>query len=404
MATVLVSFVGTGEYKTCRYRFRESDFETHLFPIALGHFFNDADRFAVLVTDEAQKARRKSDDLTYLDQLDRHQRTEGRVLPEKIRIRSGRNEDELWEIFESVVAILNEGDEVVFDITHAFRSLPVLSFLVIAFLRETKKVSLKAVLYGAFEAKFNDENGNEITPVFDLSPFVELLDWLAAAKQFTRTGNAAFLVELLNSKKEGNLARSIGELSDALLLMRPVPVMEISARLSKQIENPENRKRIRTKPFVELLESVGQSYLHLGLREPKKAKDDFVVRMMDLAEWYFDNGHYAYSIAAIREAIVSVVCRRLEKDLFKHKDHRDLAEFCLNQPKPETEPPTSDPTSVAWKDTGLPDEWKELWRNASDLRNDVLHMGFNENSRSPASAIDQNRRFLEQLKTLFSKL
>ena len=393
MAKVLVSFGGTGKYQPCRYSYDETVCETHLFSIALSHFFKDADRFLVFLTDEAEKAKGKDDINTYFEQLCENQQSKSLVRPKSVKIKSGKNEEELWEIFATVASELNDGDRVIFDITHALRSLPLLIFLVIAFLRETKNIQLEAILYGAFDAKYKDENDLEITPVFDLSPFVELLDWLSATKQFKNTGNANFLVELLKSSNDNGLSTSISDLSDSLNLLRPIAVMEKSKRLSKQLSNNETRSRIKSKPFIELLESIEKSYSRLGIENPKENKLEFIRKLIELADWYNEKGQYVQSIATIRETIATVVCHEINVDFFRLEGNRRQAESYLNQRDDK-------PLEYDWKDTGLPIELKNLWKSTTDLRNDILHVGFNENPRSTKKAIEQNKMFLEQLKEI----
>ena len=77
-----------------------------------------------------------------------------------------------------------EGDQIILDVTHGFRSLPMLIFVVAAYLRQMKYVVLERVVYGAYEAK--DENYN--APVFDLTLMVELMDWFHGLDSFHVTG------------------------------------------------------------------------------------------------------------------------------------------------------------------------------------------------------------------------
>lgn len=78
--------------------------------------------------------------------------------------------------------------------------------------------------------------------MLDLSPFVSLLDWLTAANQFLRTGNAHYLAELLGEQgrlRSGALKRageSLRSLSLAMMLCRPLEVMERAGRLEADLE------------------------------------------------------------------------------------------------------------------------------------------------------------------------
>ena len=48
-----------------------------------------------------------------------------------IEIKKGENEEEIWDIFQKVYDILEENDEVTFDVTHGFRFLPMLGLLLL---------------------------------------------------------------------------------------------------------------------------------------------------------------------------------------------------------------------------------------------------------------------------------
>ena len=110
----------------------------------------------------------------------------------KVGIPDGRDEEELWEIFRIICDEVQPGDDILFDITHGFRSLPFVAFLTMAYLRDTKKVRICRVVYGAYEAR--DETG---TPIFDLTGFVSILDWFAAVRSFVEHVDATYLRDLL---------------------------------------------------------------------------------------------------------------------------------------------------------------------------------------------------------------
>lgn len=254
-------------------------------------------------------------------------------------------------------------------------------------MRETKGIKVHKVIYGAFDAK--SHTTGEV-PVFDLTPFVELLDWLSAAKQFKNTGNANFLVELLHKNNGRNLATNIKELSESLQLLRPLGIMEKSLRLANTLSNEKAASHIKSKPVFELLESIKESYSKFGLREAERNKEEFIQTLFELANWYYEKGQYVQSIATIREFIPTLVGYKLDLDFFKRDDNRQKSECYLNQREDE-------PIVYNWGDTSLPIKLKELWRNVTDVRNDVLHTGFNESSCKINTIIEKNKEFLDLL-------
>ena len=84
-----------------------------------------------------------------------------------IKIPNGDYEEEIWEIFESVYNVLKDGDEVYFDITHAFRSIPMLVMVLINYAKFLKNIKVKSITYGNWEAR-DSEN---FAPIMDLITF-----------------------------------------------------------------------------------------------------------------------------------------------------------------------------------------------------------------------------------------
>ena len=183
-----LSFLGLGPqdgYKETTY-IKHNDkakCETHLFPEAVARLYQP-EKIVVFVTPLVRK-----DEKGYLKYL--HKELGSQFCPKNIP--NGNSPTELWEIFNVCEKAVDEGDEIILDITHAFRSLPLLTFTVSAYLRQVKQVKLKRVIYGAFEAQDKDKNQ---TPIFDLTPFVRLLDWTNAVNIFQRSGDARPIANL----------------------------------------------------------------------------------------------------------------------------------------------------------------------------------------------------------------
>lgn len=68
-----------------------------------------------------------------------------------IMIPEGNSEKELWDIFNIIYNSIDENDELIFDITHSFRFMPMLAFLVLNYARAVKNCRINAVYYGGFE-------------------------------------------------------------------------------------------------------------------------------------------------------------------------------------------------------------------------------------------------------------
>lgn len=248
----LLAFLGTGKYEPATYRWNGSDCDTEYIQEAFVRWLQPEETCIVLT----QGAREKHWAIL-------RPRLEPHTRVREVDIPDGRSEDELWKIFNRICDAVQEKDEIAFDITHGFRSLPMIAMLTIAYLKQVKDVNVRYVLYGAYEAR----DANNGAPVFDLTPFAALLDWLAAAKMFIATGDARELGRLTEQiqniayreqgSSSGNLPRTLKEfgraaeeVSESLLLLRIPRLPEtiqsfIQKKQPAQAEVQDGRRRSR---------------------------------------------------------------------------------------------------------------------------------------------------------------
>ena len=181
-----LSFLGlgpSGGYQETTYLKHDGSmsWKTHLFQEAVIQLYKPKE-LVIFATSEVLK-----DEKGYLEYLKGKFKVDIKPIPD------GRSTDELWQIFDVYKNVVDEGDEIILDITHAFRSLPLLVFTAAAYLRQVKDVELEHIIYGAFEARDPDKNE---TPIFDLTLFVELLNWTNAVNVFQLTGDARQIAAL----------------------------------------------------------------------------------------------------------------------------------------------------------------------------------------------------------------
>jgi CRISPR-associated DxTHG motif protein len=167
-----VTFLGARKYETVTYvwreQHREDACETHLFPEAVSRIFRPS-RLLVLVTEAACNFKPNAAEKTYLEVL---QERLGELV-EPVGIPEGRSERELWEIFDRIASAVPERASILLDVTHAFRSIPMIVFAVAAYLRRVKSVRVERIVYGAYEARdpFRpDPQPEDRAPILDLTP------------------------------------------------------------------------------------------------------------------------------------------------------------------------------------------------------------------------------------------
>lgn len=70
---------------------------------------------------------------------------------EEIQILEGRTEKELWKIYDEIFHVIDDRENVVFDITHGLRSIPLQALVALNCAKVIKNINIVGIYYGAYE-------------------------------------------------------------------------------------------------------------------------------------------------------------------------------------------------------------------------------------------------------------
>ena len=397
----LISFVGTTDYKAATYCFEGNEFTSRYFPVVAARAFQP-DELLLVATREAYDMHFESiaDEVSEMTS----------VVP--VRIPSGTQESELWSIFDILTGEIHAQDEVIFDVTLSFRSIPILAVIAAAYWRVSKGVTLQRLIYGAFEAK--DELGR--SPIFDLTPMLALMEWTVATDKFLKTGNARELGVLLkdahslpyrNANKDSgedlprhlqNAAASIDKVSQAMRLIRPHEVMSESRRLDRNLSLIRQEADVWAKPFKSLLDQTQQEYRRFAVEDPMRNLTESLESQLKLVKWYVEKDQVVQAISLAREWVVSLTIFRLGWMLI---EDRDYVENLLNIGARAQEKKQALPPPIR-KLSGV-DSIVNTWDWLRDLRNDVAHCGMRKQPRSTSSILSDAQGLVGKLQPLLDK-
>ena len=258
---VFLSFLGLGNYEKCVYTFeKEKSKNVKFVQNAIVEICKDKfDKKFVLCTPSAKNTHYNS----LVNEI-------GHSF-EAVNISEDMSEKGIWEIFQQIYDVLNENDEVVFDITHSFRFMPMLGITLLQMAKFLKNIKVKKVFYGAYEPnKF--KNGITEFPLVDLTSFSMLQDWILAGYTLVNTGRAEEieklakndLIPILKESKgknieAANLRKIADKIQDMTLNFRTNRGNEIiTAHEMKEIN--ESVKEIKEsnllKPFKLVIENI----------------------------------------------------------------------------------------------------------------------------------------------------
>ncbi|RME32420.1 MAG: TIGR02221 family CRISPR-associated protein, partial [Deltaproteobacteria bacterium] len=339
-----LSFLGTNNYVECNY-YDETDPENRIEGVkyvqeALLRMycadFGPDDRYCFFLTADARKMNwedngqwnreTKRYDLPNEGLAGRLSRLElpGTIMD--VDIPEGFSSEEIWEIFDRVFGCIEAGDEVYLDITHAFRSLPLLGMVLLNYAKVLREARVQGIFYGAFEklgpaAKVGHMPMEERNaPVLNLLSVSELQDWTNAAYEFTRYGKVSQLRALTRkqvapilaeSRGKDEVARRLQSVSTIAGKMAQAIATNRGADLYQQIDFDALKANLQyfreQGSFIKPLNAI------MGALAEKVApfrKDD-PLHWLKSARWCVDHGMYQQAITQLQEGVLTWLCIQL---------------------------------------------------------------------------------------------
>ncbi len=252
-------------------------------------------------------------------------------LIESIDIPDGKDEKEIWDIFNIIYSLLKENDELYLDLTHAFRYLPMLLLVLSNYAKDLKNVRVVNMSYGNYEASIVDSvSGNRITPIVDLLPLAQLQDWTKSASVFKEIGRVEVLCNMLREiirTNQGNkeiCAQHMIRLNQNLEkfqfqietcsgadICNGSAVHEIGRYISKVKEK-------MPAPIIPILDSI--------YSEIKCFRPNTIANISASIRWCQKYGLIQQGYTMLQEGIVTVICAQME-DLNPFKGDNNLREY-----------------------------------------------------------------------------
>lgn len=238
---------------------------------------------------------------------------------------------------------------MILDITHAFRSVPLVVFTVAVYLRWTKNVTVQHILYGAYEAREpfrTPPQPEDRAPIFDLTPLLELLDWTSGADALLKRGDAELIAERMIRTQQSFwkqsrisekptklklLGQKLQNLSRALHLSRSREILPLSAELVALLTDAREELQRWAKPFALLAEQVRQELDPFAFEKPDELNRQLLEKQLSLIKYYLQKNLIVQAVMLAREWIVNwVALHRGEGDWLEVRFRENEIERALN--------------------------------------------------------------------------
>lgn len=329
---VFISFLGTNNYVLCKYTIDDVTSKPVRFvqEALIEHFCKDwteADKILIFCTSKESTGENGSKEMNWLDNgqskiydeseeiglWHRLQDLQARIglkpQIEQIDIEAGFSEEEIWDIFNTVYSKLQPSDQIYFDVTHAFRSIPLFSIVLFNYSKLMIGTQLVSIMYGAFEKlgpafKVKELPVDErVAPVIDLTNIARLQEYNQIASSQKNFGKLQQLKKAIASELADNsgqavkdLCNSISELDEYIATIN-IQAIKAGKYISKFRNNYKNvkKKMTLTEPLSNILDELNRetadfvcenSYRNIEAAFNWTIKHDMLMQAYPLAEEY----------------------------------------------------------------------------------------------------------------------
>ncbi|PSR11248.1 MAG: hypothetical protein DA408_20880 [Bacteroidetes bacterium] len=339
-------------------------------------------------------------------------------------IPNGYTEAEIWAVFQTVYDQLQPGDEVVFDVTFGFRSLPMLVLVLLNYARNLKNIHVPAIYYGNYEAGRAEKEGWEAqavgdqdkeqarkrvpeAPILRLDAFVQLQDWTHAAQSFS-DGNVLPLAHLAGPQR-AELSNSLRVLAETIQTCRG---MELAYELDiDQLKVHINELEGQSDVAQQLRPLLSKINAKLAPFHSQQLGNGFAA-----VEWCIQHNMVQQGITFLQETLQSYLVEKIVgQEFLTNRVYRYAANGALGgytsprrtiEEKNRAKLPLSDQDikecyaamlAVTRSFKGLSKLYRSL---TGEFRNDINHCGFRDEYASPQELKKQLSDIYQAIKAL----
>lgn len=419
MSRALISFLGTSDYVECRYSLdnKHGSLVKYVQEDMADRFcrnWDKTDQIRIFTTTKAKQTNWVDNGHT---DYKTHQKKENPGLKKRlallnlpveihqIDIPEGNSEEEIWKIFRIIYETMEENEEIIFDMTHSFRSIPMLFMVLTGYSEILKKIDISGVYYGAFEVlgtpydvleKIKNPE-DRVAQIFDLTSFIELNRWTQATQSFIRHGISSGFQDLVRKKTSlalqrskgrdqvaqnmNYLEKSIGKISQNILYNRGYDI--ITSDYEKTLNNLQ---RIRQDPslippFTPLIEKIEEKIRPF---EKYDVKNGF-----HAVDWCVAHGLIQQAVTMLWENIITWVLETEGLDWslkVNRKAASDALHFLANPKYSSGQTSISELVAQLQKNKDLL-KISGLLAKLRVIRNDINHGGYkhDENDRAKSA-------------------
>jgi len=347
----------------------------------------------------------------------------GKDKTETVIIPSGKDQKEQEDIFKKVleeVEKYNEEWEIYVNITHAFRSIPVVFFISLFYLKNFyENIKTSKIFYGVFQ-----EDKNNRSPVIELTFLLDIIDWFNSVNMFVKRYEANELADImvdnekflkLNPEQRDNLnilSEDLRKFSGEYLNVRAVQFGRLLVDLKDKLSKSKPIINENLPILSPLVDKVQTEIENLQTPKPDTLNMDTLRYRIKLIHTYLERNLVLQAILLLREVFIDYLILKVgDTDKWLDYDYRDKISKAFDRPDGDRvdKDIAEKIKSLQKRNSELREIWKrdselrKIWKGIKYFRNNLAHCGIGKAEKEDLSGLKDKiesltKRFLEKAK------
>ncbi len=388
---LLITFFGMAkDYKETTYFLEDKEKTTKYIADALNEFLNP-DKVLIFTTQEAIDKNN-----AFKEEIEEKI---GRDKTETVLVPSGKDQKEQEEIFKKVleeVEKYNREWEIYVDITHAFRSIPLVFFISLFYLKNFYNIKTSKIFYGAYEQR--DENNR--SPVIELTFLLDIIDWFNSVNMFVKRYEANELAHKLKLMVDNekflkldteqknnliNLSQGLRRFSGEYLNVRAVQFERLLVDLKDKLSKSKPIINENLPILAPLVDRVQTEIENLQTSEPDILNMDTLKYRIKLIHTYLRRNLVLQAILLLREVFVDYLILKVgDTTKWLDYDYREKISNAFNRPDGDK---VDKNTAEKIKSLQKRNELRKIWNDIKYFRNNLAHCGIGKAEKEDLSGL-----------------
>jgi len=399
---LLITFFGKAKYKETTYFLEDKEKTTEYIADALNEFLNP-DKVLIFTTQEAIEGNNAFKEI---------EKKIGKDKTETVIIPSGKDQKEQEDIFKKVleeVEKYNEEWEIYVDITHAFRSIPVVFFISLFYLKNFyENIKTSKIFYGVFQ-----EDKNNRSPVIELTFLLDIIDWFNSVNMFVKryeanelahklklmVENKKFLKFKLNPEQRDNLnilSEDLRKFSGEYLNVRAVQFGRLLVDLKDKLSKSKPIINENLPILSPLVDKVQTEIENLQTPKPDTLNMDTLRYRIKLIHTYLERNLVLQAILLLREVFIDYLILKVgDTGKWLDYDYREKISSAFNRLDGDKvdKDIAEKIKSLQKRDSELREIWKrdsklrKIWKDIKYFRNNLAHCGIGKAEKEDLSGL-----------------